>query len=57
MYKNDEYYMNIALEEAKKASMYDEVPVGTVIVYQNEIIAKSSFDDSEGNLPSFKASI
>ncbi len=34
-------YMDIALEEAKKAFVENEVPVGAVIVKNNEIIAKS----------------
>ena len=34
-------YMNLALEEAKKAYEKNEVPVGAVIVKNNEIIAKS----------------
>lgn len=38
---NDEYYMRLALKEAKKAYSKGEVPVGCVIVYKNEIIAKA----------------
>jgi len=38
---NDEYYMNIALEEAKKAIIYDEVPVGSVMVYNNQIVSRT----------------
>lgn len=36
-----EYYMNIALIEAKKAQKKGEIPVGVVIVLNNEIISKS----------------
>ena len=36
---NDEKYMNIALDEAKKAFDEGEVPVGAVIVKGGEIIA------------------
>lgn len=36
-----EYYMNIALNEAKKAYRIGEVPVGAIIVKNNEIIAKA----------------
>lgn len=32
--------MNIALKEAKKALLLDEVPVGAVIVYNDNIIAR-----------------
>ena len=37
----NEYYMNIAIKEAKKAYKYEEVPVGAVIVNNNKIIAKT----------------
>lgn len=36
-----EYYMKLALEEAKKAIAIDEVPIGAVIVKDNKIIAKA----------------
>lgn len=38
--KSDEYFMNQAIEEAKKALDLDEVPVGAVIVCDNQIIAR-----------------
>ena len=34
-----EKYMKMALLEAKKAYFEDEIPVGCVIVYKNEVIA------------------
>ena len=37
----NEYYMKIALKEAKKAYKYNEVPVGAVIVKNNKIISKA----------------
>lgn len=37
----NEYYMNIAIKEAKKAYKYEEVPVGAVIVKNNKIISKA----------------
>jgi len=37
----NEFYMNRAIKEAKKAYKYEEVPVGAVIVKDNKIIAKS----------------
>lgn len=37
----DEYFMNEALKEAQKAFYSDEVPVGAVIVANNQIIARS----------------
>jgi len=38
---SDEAYMRVALEEAEKAFSLGEVPVGAVIVYQGEIIARA----------------
>ena len=40
MIKNDEYYMKLAIVEAKKAFTKEEVPVGAIIVYQDKIIAR-----------------
>ena len=37
---DDEYFMGEALKEAKKAFDLDEVPIGAVIVHNNEIIAR-----------------
>lgn len=36
----DEYYMTLAIEEAKKAAMLDEVPVGAVVVREGKVIAR-----------------
>lgn len=35
----DERFMQIAIEEAKKAREINEVPIGAVIVYHDEVIA------------------
>ncbi len=37
---SDEYFMNEALKEARKALDKDEVPVGAVIVCRNQVIAR-----------------
>mgnify|MGYP003302189324 CR=1 FL=1 len=37
----NEYYMNLAIQQAKKAYKYEEVPVGAVIVKNSKIIAKA----------------
>lgn len=37
----DEYYMTLAIEEAKKAGDLGEVPIGAVIVHDNQIIARA----------------
>ena len=36
-----EYYMSIALKEAKKAYKKEEIPVGAIIVKNNKIISKA----------------
>jgi len=38
---SDEYFMNEALKEAKYALSENEIPVGAVIVINNQIIAKA----------------
>ena len=39
--KMDLHYMQQAIEEAKKAEKLGEVPIGAVIVYDNDIIARA----------------
>ncbi|KFZ42202.1 tRNA adenosine(34) deaminase TadA [Anoxybacillus flavithermus] len=39
--KNDEYYMYLAIEEAKKAEEIGEVPIGAIIVHRDEVIARA----------------
>lgn len=36
-----QFFMQQALEEAKKASDLGEVPIGAVVVYQNQIISRA----------------
>ena len=38
---SDKYFMNEALKEAYKAALADEVPVGAIIVCDNQIIARA----------------
>jgi tRNA(adenine34) deaminase len=38
--EKDEDYMKMALEEAKKAYAINEVPIGAVIVYRDQIIGR-----------------
>ena len=38
--KSDKYFMEKALQEAHKALDADEVPVGAIITYENEIISR-----------------
>ncbi len=37
----DEKWMRLALKEAKKADMVDEVPIGAIIVYKDKVIARA----------------
>lgn len=41
MILNDEYYMHLAITEAKEALLKDEIPIGAVIVANDRIIAKT----------------
>ncbi|KMY55933.1 adenosine deaminase [Bacillus sp. FJAT-27231] len=41
MKKNDEFYMKLAIEEAKKAESLGEVPIGAVVVLNGEVIASA----------------
>ena len=41
MIKDDRYFMNIAYKEALKAYKKNEIPIGVVIVKDNEIVAKA----------------
>lgn len=36
---SDEYFMEKALEEAKKSELEAEVPIGAVVVFENQIIS------------------
>ncbi len=46
--KNDIYYMNLALKEAKKAIKYGDIPIGCVIVMNNKVVSKA-FNKKEFN--------
>jgi len=37
---NDAYYMQLALQEARKAYACGEVPVGAVLIYEGKILAR-----------------
>ena len=41
MIKQHEKWMNLALQEAQKAVFQNEVPVGAVVVFNDEMIAKA----------------
>jgi len=39
--KTDEKYMRLALEEAKKAEAIGEVPIGAIIIHNDQVIARA----------------
>ncbi|WP_039044280.1 tRNA adenosine(34) deaminase TadA [Sporosarcina sp. ZBG7A] len=39
--EQDQYFMELAIAEARKAEALGEVPIGAVIVYQGEVIARA----------------
>ncbi len=55
--KPDTKYMRMALEEARKASQGEEVPVGAILVKGNEVIAKDHNRCIELNDPTAHAEI
>lgn len=57
MDKTDEYYMGFAIEQAKLAEAIDEVPVGAVLVQDNQIIASSHNQPISTNDPTAHAEI
>lgn len=54
---NDEYYMELALEEAKRAFSLNEVPIGCIIVNDNQVIAKAFNRKSLDNIATYHAEI
>jgi tRNA(adenine34) deaminase len=44
---NDEFFMKEALREAQKAYEKDEVPIGAVAVYKNQVIGRG-YNQTEG---------
>ena len=54
---NDLFYMERAIQQAKLASAKEEVPVGAVIVLENEIIAESHNNSITSLDPSCHAEI
>lgn len=58
LYMNlDEKYMKVALKEAQKAALLDEVPVGAIIVQNGKIIAKAHNLREKSNDPTSHAEI
>jgi len=55
--QNYKKWMNIALSEAEKASKKNEVPVGAIIIYQNNIISYGHNNSISKNDPTLHAEI
>lgn len=55
--ESDLFYMRVALEEARKASLAEEVPVGAVLTLKGKIIAKNHNRCIELNDPTAHAEI
>ena len=53
----DEYYMNMALEEAKKAYYAGDVPIGAVIVYKNKVICRTHNQKEKNKMATSHAEI
>lgn len=54
---NDEYFMSLAMKQAQLAGQIDEVPVGCVLVKDNEVIAVGHNRQIIDNNPSAHAEI
>lgn len=54
---NSEYYMALALKEAKQAKELNEVPIGCVIVRDNKVIAASYNHKTLDNVATYHAEI
>ena len=50
-----DHYMRLALEEAQRAYAEDEVPIGAVIVFQNQVIASAHNQREQLNDPTAHA--
>lgn len=55
--RDDSYFMNIALLEAQKAALIDEVPIGAVVVKDGKVIAKNYNQREKRNDPTAHAEV
>ncbi len=55
--KDDKYYFNLALKEAKRAAKSNNVPIGCVIVFNNRVIAKAYNKKNSKNVSIYHAEI
>jgi len=54
---NDDYFMSLALAEARQAAVYGEVPVGAVLVLHGKVVAAGRNELISGNDPTAHAEI
>lgn len=54
---DDTYFMHLALEEAKKALLHNDVPVGCVLVKDKKVIAKAHNEREKRKDPTAHAEI
>ena len=57
MVKDDKYFMNLAIKEANKAYELNEIPVGTILVIDNNIVVKSHNQRDSSNIVTKHAEI
>lgn len=57
MEQDNQYYMNIALKEARKAEHFNEVPIGCVVVKNGKIISKAYNRKTLDNVATYHAEI
>ncbi len=57
MKQDNQYYMNIALKEARKAERFNEVPIGCVVVKDGKIISKAYNRKTLDNVATYHAEI
>lgn len=57
MVQDNQFYMNLALEEAKKAYLLDEVPIGCVIVRDGVIVSQAYNRKTLDNVATYHAEV
>ncbi len=56
-FPKDEYYMRLALREAARAAAHDDVPIGAVVVFNDEIIGAAGNERELRQSPTAHAEI
>lgn len=55
--QEEQYYMSLALKEAKKASVLNEVPIGCVIVKEGKVISRAYNRKTLDNVATYHAEV